>query len=604
MSEPVGSGAPRQEGNSESRAEPRIPRPAAAPPPAVSPESPSIRLAPARPAAAAANEPSSQQPPAAIPAQASTTPPAPEAAACPDDLEVLIRARYPIIYVVTWEEERIEQRLYEIARRRNKTLHIWTCSQGLVRYGAEVQQRSRTGSGNTCDPMAALDTVLAHVDPAIFVFKDLHDHLDVRISQANMRTVRRLRDAAAALRDSYKTIVLVSPIMKIPLELSKDVAVVEYGTPSVSDFNALLDRIIEDVKDKPQISINLDAEGRERLIHAARGLTLKEAENVFAKTLVIDGKLDAEDIGVVFSEKQQIIRKSGTLEYYESHDRFADVAGLDNLKDWLRKRSAAFSERASQFGLPAPKGVLLLGIQGCGKSLCAKAASSLWKLPLLRLDIGRVFGSLVGSSEDSMRRAIQTAESVAPAILWVDEIDKAFAGLQGSGGSDGGTSSRVFGTFLTWLSEKTAPVFVIATANDISQLPPELLRKGRVDEIFFVDLPTERERLEVLKIHLKKRHRDPRKFDLERLAKVCDGFSGAEIEEAIISGLFDAFSQGGDLNEEILHGSLSETVPLSRTMSEEINRMRTWAQGRTRPATGPLTPVTLEPIEAGRKLEI
>gem|GEM_PF-3355415 len=257
----------------------------------------------------------------------------------------------------------LERRLYEIARRRNKTLHIWTCSQGLVRYGAEVQQRSRTGSGNTCDPMAALDTVLAHVDPAIFVFKDLHDHLDVRISQANMRTVRRLRDAAAALRDSYKTIVLVSPIMKIPLELSKDVAVVEYGTPSVSDFNALLDRIIEDVKDKPQISINLDAEGRERLIHAARGLTLKEAENVFAKTLVIDGKLDAEDIGVVFSEKQQIIRKSGTLEYYESHDRFADVAGLDNLKDWLRKRSAAFSERASQFGLPAPKGVLLLGIQ-------------------------------------------------------------------------------------------------------------------------------------------------------------------------------------------------------------------------------------------------
>ncbi len=281
------------------------------------------------------------------PAPVSKPPLASDASSCSDDLEVLIRARYPIIYVVTWEEERIEQRLYEIARRRNKTLHIWTCSQGLVRYGAEVQQRSRTGSGNTCEPMAALDTVLAHVDPAIFVFKDLHDHLDVRLSQANMRTVRRLRDAAAALRDSYKTIVLVSPIMKIPLELSKDVAVIEYGTPGVSDFNALLDRIIEDVKDKPQISITLDAEGRERLIHAARGLTLKEAENVFAKTLVIDGKLDAEDIGVVFSEKQQIIRKSGTLEYYESHDRFADVAGLDNLKEWLRKRSAGL-QRACQ----------------------------------------------------------------------------------------------------------------------------------------------------------------------------------------------------------------------------------------------------------------
>jgi AAA+ superfamily predicted ATPase len=521
-----------------------------------------------------------------------------------DDIEVLIRARYPIIYVVTWEEERVEQRLFEIARKRNKTLHIWTCSQGLVRHGAEVQQKSRTGGGSTCEPVAAMDAVMAHVDPAIFVFKDLHDHLDVRISPANMRNVRRLRDAATALRDSYKTIVLISPVMKIPLELTKDIAVIELGTPTVSDFNALLDRIIDDVKDKPRISINLDVEGRERLIHAARGLTLKEAENVFAKTLVIDGKLDADDISVVFSEKQQIIRKSGTLEYYDSQEKMADVAGLDNLKDWLRKRSAAFSERASQFGLPSPKGVLLLGIQGCGKSLCAKAASSLWKLPLLRLDIGRVFGSLVGSSEESMRRAIQTAENVAPAILWIDEIDKAFSGLQASGGSDGGTASRVFGTFLTWLSEKTAPVFVIATANDISQLPPEMLRKGRVDEIFFVDLPNERERREILRIHLSKRRRDPAAFDLDRLAAKCDGFSGAEVEEAVISGLFDAFGAGVDLNTEILLASLGETVPLSRTMSEEINRLRTWSQGRTRPATGPLIPVVTEPIEARRKLEI
>ena len=360
----------------------------------------------------------------------------------------------------------------------------------MVKYGADPQ-RAKTGAGNTCDPIGGLDAVLSHVDPAIFLFKDLHDHLDIRVCPGNLRNIRRLRDVAHALRDTYKTVVLVSPVMKIPVELSKDVAVVEFGTPSVDDFNGLLDRIIEDVKDKPRITINLDAEGRERLVHAARGLTLKEAENVFAKTLVLDGKLDADDISVVFSEKQQIIRKSGTLEYYESQEQFAHVAGLENLKDWLSKRSAAFSERAAQFGLPAPKGVLLLGVQGCGKSLCAKAASSLWKLPLLRFDIGRVFGSLVGSSEESMRRAIQTAESVAPAILWIDEIDKAFAGTQGSAGSDGGTASRVFGTFLTWLSEKTAPVFVIATANDISHLPPELLRKGRVDEIFFVDLPTE-----------------------------------------------------------------------------------------------------------------
>jgi AAA+ superfamily predicted ATPase len=521
----------------------------------------------------------------------------------PDELEVLIRARYPIIYVVTWEEERLEQRLNEIARRRNKSLHVWTCSQGVIKYGADAQ-RAKTGPGNTCDPVSGLDAVLSYVEPAIFLFKDLHDHLDVRVCPGNLRNIRRLRDVAQALRDTYKTVVLVSPLMKIPVELSKDVAVLEFGTPSVEDFNGLLDRIIEDVKDKPRISINLDAEGRERLVHAARGLTLKEAENVFAKTLVIDGKLDADDIGVVFSEKQQIIRKSGTLEYYESQEQFAHVAGLENLKDWLRKRSAAFSERAAQFGLPAPKGVLLLGVQGCGKSLCAKAAASLWKLPLLRFDIGRVFGSLVGSSEESMRRAIQTAESVAPAILWIDEIDKAFAGTQGSAGSDGGTASRVFGTFLTWLSEKTAPVFVIATANDISQLPPEMLRKGRVDEIFFVDLPTERERKEIFRIHLAKRRRDPARFDLDVLARLSEGFSGAEIEEAIISGLFDAFSRGIDLGTEIVRAGLAETVPLSRTMSEELNRLRNWAQGRARPASGSLTTAAPETIEARRKIEI
>jgi AAA+ superfamily predicted ATPase len=529
--------------------------------------------------------------------------PDPQAASrTPDELEVLIRARYPIIYVVTWEEERLEQRLAEIARRRNKTFHVWTCSQGIVKYGGETQ-RAKSGPGSTCEPVAGLDAAIAHVDPAIFLFKDLHDHIDCRMGASALRTIRRLRDVAQALRDTYKTVVLVSPILKIPIELSKDVAVVELGTPSVADFNALLDRIIEDVKDKPRISINLDAEGRERLVHAARGLTLKEAENVFAKTLVLDGKLDAEDISVVFGEKQQIIRKSGMLEFYESQEQFSHVAGLENLKDWLGKRSAAFGERAAQFGLPSPKGVLLLGVQGCGKSLCAKAASALWRLPLLRFDIGRVFGSLVGSSEEGMRRAIQTAEIVAPAILWIDEIDKAFAGTQGSAGSDGGTASRVFGTFLTWLSEKTAPVFVIATANDISRLPPEMLRKGRVDEIFFVDLPNEVERREIFRIHLRKRRRDPARFDLDLLAKSTEGFSGAEIEEAIVSGLFDAFSRGADLDTATLCAEIAATVPLSRTMSEELNRLRTWAQGRARPASGAAGVKAIEPGDVRRKIE-
>ncbi len=354
----------------------------------------------------------------------------------------------------------------------------------------------------------------------------------------------------------------------------------------MGELSGLLDRIIEDVKPSGKIRVDLDDEGRERLLHAARGLTLKEAENVFAKTIVLDGKLDASDVSIVFSEKQQIVRKSGLLEYYQSEEGLDTVAGLEPLKAWLKTRGLAFSDKAIEFGLPPPRGVLLLGVQGCGKSLCAKAVANLWKMPLLRLDIGRMFGSLVGSSEENMRSAIATAESVAPAILWVDEIDKAFAGVADSGGNDGGTASRVFGTFLTWLSEKKSQVFVIATANDIRHLPPEMLRKERLDEIFYVDLPSEPERVEVFKIHLKRRGRHPEKFHLDELAKASEGFSGAEIEEAVISGLFEAFSCGRELDQAMLRECLAATVPLSRTMSEELQRLRKWAAGRARLASG------------------
>jgi len=295
--------------------------------------------------------------------------------------------------------------------------------------------------------------------------------------------------------------------------------------------------------------------------------------------------LSSEHITEVFAEKQQIVRKSGLLEYYSADEDFAQVGGLAVLKDWLNKRSRAFTAEAHDFGLPPPKGILLLGVQGCGKSLCAKAVSRLWQLPLLRFDMGRMFGSLVGSSEENVRRAISVAESIAPAVLWVDEIDKSFAGSQSSGITDGGTTARVFGTFLTWLSEKQAPVFVVATANDVSQLPPELLRKGRLDEIFYVDLPSDEERAEIFRIHLAKRGRNPEEFDLVALSQSSRDFSGAEIEAGIISALYDAFYASEALSTQYVLASLDQSVPLAKTMAEKVTAQRDWAKGRARSAS-------------------
>jgi SpoVK/Ycf46/Vps4 family AAA+-type ATPase len=300
------------------------------------------------------------------------------------------------------------------------------------------------------------------------------------------------------------------------------------------------------------------------------------------------------DIDVILSEKEQIIRKSGLLEYYRLDEGFADVGGLDVLKDWMRKRTQASGQKAREFGLPPPKGVLLLGVQGCGKSLSAKAIAAQWKQPLLRMDVGKVFAGIVGSSEENMRRAIKMAESVAPAILWVDELEKGFAGTQSSGFSDGGTTSRVFASFITWLQEKNQPVFVVGTSNNIEQLPPELLRKGRFDEIFFVDLPSEEERREIFEIHLRKRKRDPGAYDLDTLSTESAGFSGAEIEQAIIAGLFDAFDAGRELQTEDILRSIRQSVPLSRTMKEKIEMLRDWAETRARPASS----TEVEPVEA------
>jgi ATP-dependent 26S proteasome regulatory subunit len=498
------------------------------------------------------------------------------------EIETLIRARYPILYIITNEEMRVQNMIVEIAAKRQKKVFEWTYSNGIVPAGTSIQsQKNRNAS--TKDPLAALDQVIEQVEPAIYLFKDFHPFL----TKNNFAIIRKLKDIALHLKNSFKTIVLISPVMEIPAELDKEVTVINFPQPTKEDLAEMLDKIVAEVRDRKQIEIDLDDAGRDRLLQAALGLTLGEAENVFAKIIVQEQRLSGDYVNEVFAEKQQIIRKSGLLEYYAADEDFASVGGLSVLKDWLNKRSVAFTDEARAFGLPAPKGILLLGVQGCGKSLCAKAVSRLWQLPLLRFDMGRMFGSLVGSSEENVRRAIAVAESVAPAVLWVDEIDKAFVGSQSSGTTDGGTTARVFGTFLTWLSEKDAPVFVVATANDVMQLPPELLRKGRLDEIFYVDLPSGEEREEIFRIHLAKRGRDPKIFDVQAMVGASQDLSGAEIEEAIISALYDAFYAKQELATEHVLATLGQTVPLAKTMSEKISAQRNWASGRARNASVP-----------------
>ncbi|HSU53493.1 MAG TPA: AAA family ATPase [Candidatus Dormibacteraeota bacterium] len=498
------------------------------------------------------------------------------------ELETLIRARYPLLYIISNEELRVQSLVMEIARKRQKKVFEWSCSTGLVPAGTSIQSQKLRSSA-TRDPLPALDYIIEQVEPAIFIFKDLHPFL----TKSNYAVIRKIKEIALHLKNSFKTIILISPVMEIPTELEKEITVLNYPLPSREELSELLDRIVEDVRQFKQVEISLDGAGRERLLQAALGLTMGEAENVFARIIVKQERLTGDEVNEVLAEKQQIIRKSGLLEYCASSESFEHVGGLEALKDWLRKRAVAFTDEAREFGLPAPKGILMLGVQGCGKSLCAKAVSTQWQLPLLRFDMGRMFGSLVGSSEENVRRAISVAESIAPAILWVDEIDKAFAGTQGSGVTDGGTTARVFGTFLTWLSEKTAPVFVVATANDISHLPPELLRKGRLDEIFFVDLPTREERAEIFQIHLLRRGRDANKFDIPALVEASKDFSGAEVEEAIISALYDAFSDGKQLRTEHVLVSLRQTIPLARTMDGQIGQLRSWAEGRARNASVP-----------------
>ncbi|MER5453829.1 AAA family ATPase [Micromonospora sp. NPDC002389] len=506
-----------------------------------------------------------------------------------DALSQMLKARFPILYIESAEEQRAVAEVAAVAHdaalvRTPRAVWTWSLTTGLVQPDGVW----RTG---TTEPADALDAVLRIDQPSVVIFKDLHTSHGDGERPGNAGVVRRLRDVAAAFKSGAvpRTLILVSPVLRIPVELEKDVTIVDFPLPSETEIRQVLEAIIHANSADGRIQIALDELGRERFAKAALGLTLHEAENAFARAMVNDGVLDGRDLDVVHEEKRQTVRKSGLLEFVEADVNLADVGGLENLKRWLAKRDGSWLAEAAAYGLPAPRGVLITGVPGCGKSLTAKAIAAAWELPLLRLDVGRVFAGLVGSSEQNMRTAIRTAEATAPCVLWVDEIEKGFAG----GGGDSGTSTRVFGSFLTWMQEKNRPVFVIATANDIEKLPPELLRKGRFDEIFFVDLPTRAERAAIWRVHLARRLRNPAVAGglaldetlLAELADLSEGYSGAEIEQAVIAGLFDAFGERRPLLRDDLAQAVVGMVPLSVTQAERIDAIRTWADARAVAAT-------------------
>jgi SpoVK/Ycf46/Vps4 family AAA+-type ATPase len=480
----------------------------------------------------------------------------------------LIKAHTKIIQIISYETLLIHANLVEAARELNRELYLWNRVEGLKKWDMEKNAFLVVDdSARTADRPFAF---FSNYKDIILLLEDFHPDL----SDNQPASIKRLRNVTLGGNEQNKTLVLSQPFRLLPRELEKEVHIMELPYPSFEDLEVIFKRVCG------AYNIPVPNEPDHDLIEAALGLTIMEAEKAFSLAYIEKGKLTSSEVPVIIREKENVIKKSGYLEYFHPKEEMQDVGGLDLLKDWLNKRGRAFEKGAADFGLIYPRGILLLGIPGTGKSLTAKAIGNLWHFPLLRLDMGKIFGGIVGESEKNISGALNIAEAIAPSILWIDEIEKAMSGAESSGRSDGGTTSRVLGTFLTWMQEKTKPVFVVATANDISRVPPELLRKGRVDEIFFVDLPTQREREEIIKIHLQKKKREPEDYNIAELAKKSKGFSGAELEEVVKEALFQAFDSTRELRSEDMLNAISTTFPLARTMHEKINDMREWAKNR------------------------
>ena len=430
---------------------------------------------------------------------------------------------------------------------------------------------------------------------AVFVFCDLHAYFGSEGRPGDPAIIRKVREAVLEFRHGElgRALIVTAPVRTIPPELDKLTNLVVFPLPVRADLAWLLDTMIDNnTSGSGRIRVKATTADREKMVQAALGLTMAEAENAFARAMVDDGALTTDDIDIILDEKRQTVRKAGLLDFVDNGIDLDQVGGLNNLKRWLSRRDGSWLAEAEAFGLPAPKGVLITGVPGCGKSLTAKATAASWDIPLLRLDIGKIFAGLVGSSEQNLRTAIATAEAVAPCILWVDEIEKGFSNTTGSG--DSGTTARVFGYFLTWMQEKSKPVFVVATANNIDALPPEFLRKGRFDEIFFVDLPTGVERDAIWRIQLASQATPANGLDalaadaavIDRLTAASENYSGAEIEQAVVVAMYEAFASSRTVSTDDLEKAVTSMIPLAVTQAEEVAGIRSWAALRAVRATG------------------
>jgi hypothetical protein len=485
------------------------------------------------------------------------------------ELRTLIRSFHPVIVIETVEEARVSDLLHAVSSELGMTHFTWSINRGLERLPSGEAHATQW----TQDPFQ----LLAHLEKmtlnAIYHLKDFGRHLE------SPQVVRQFRDLASHFAASGSTMVLTGRSLNLPSDVDHHAVHFALRMPARDELRPVLRAVLRSLGGDRSVPVELDEDQMNRVLDALSGLTLNQARQAIARAVVDDGRLDATDIDGILERKAQILRESGLLEYYPAEDNPFELGGFERLKQWLTRARAGFRPEARELNLDPPRGILMVGVQGCGKSLAAKYVARSWRLPLIKLEVGRLYDKYIGETEKNFRKAMELAETMAPAVLWIDEIEKALA-QGGAGSEDGGVSRRVFGAFLTWLQEKRADVFVVATANQVRGLPPELMRKGRFDEIFFVDLPEADERRAIFEIHLTQRKQDPSAFSLAPLLDASDGFSGAEIEQAVVASLYRALHDQRPLDTELLLAELNATLPLSVSRMEDIQDIQAFCRER------------------------